>query len=338
MPFTRVKSTTSCATYDITSEDVALVNSIRRIILADIPNVAFVPDTMTIKTNTGNLHNEMLAHRVSLVPICVPAEKFEEMTRTTFVLHKKNTTQEIVHLTTADFTIESQEMISATGELPNIASIFPPDPLTGEHILITKLMPGQEVHILAKPQLGTAKQHARWGAVSKCSYMNALDLERINQERAEWLSSGKDESIFESHQKYRYYRRNCFEFYIESECALRPDWLLHSALNILATKCERIFSSDSNKAIVCDTDTHGIISIKIPGEDYTLVNYLQSTLYNKHIGGALTYVGYYKPHPLEDVMYLKLKFDSAHAPESVIKWLEGETAAMATQLRAIQIE
>tara|TARA_B110000483_G_scaffold233686_1_gene302754 strand:- start:1883 stop:2224 length:342 start_codon:yes stop_codon:yes gene_type:complete len=66
-----------------TTIDVSLVNSIRRTILSDIPNVAFYFNAkntdqetadILIDTNDSPLHNEFMAQRLSMVPIHVPAE------------------------------------------------------------------------------------------------------------------------------------------------------------------------------------------------------------------------------------------------------------------------
>ena len=46
--------------------NVSLINSVRRIILSDIPNVAF--KNVTIRKNTTLAHNEFIKHRINLIP------------------------------------------------------------------------------------------------------------------------------------------------------------------------------------------------------------------------------------------------------------------------------
>ena len=48
---------------------VSLTNAIRRIILSEIPNVAFYEKDIKIIENKSELHNEFIAHRTSLLPI-----------------------------------------------------------------------------------------------------------------------------------------------------------------------------------------------------------------------------------------------------------------------------
>jgi DNA-directed RNA polymerase subunit L len=117
---------------------------------------------------------------------------------------------------------------------------------------------------------------------------------------------------------------------------LRPHWLLERAISILAGKAERLVAE---KAIVCDTDSHGMITIKITNEDYTLLNYMQSTLYKNEViapDGVLSYVGYYKSHPLEEVMFLKLKFRGS-PPASILDWLGSRMRSMGERLRNYRI-
>jgi len=76
-------------TLQLKNYDVDIVNALRRIILAEIPNVSFIDKTISnknknskifpelldtnkcikINTNTSVLNNEFLSHRLSLIPI-----------------------------------------------------------------------------------------------------------------------------------------------------------------------------------------------------------------------------------------------------------------------------
>ena len=55
--------------------DKSLVNAIRRILLTDIPTVGFkltqtgVNNDLVMPTNNSSLHNEMLLHRISFMPL-----------------------------------------------------------------------------------------------------------------------------------------------------------------------------------------------------------------------------------------------------------------------------
>ena len=78
--------------------DLSILNSVRRIILSEIPNVGIYyeaydgdKNTIQIKTNTGVLHNEFIAHRISLIPIWLTADEIEnfEPDQYKFKIHMK---------------------------------------------------------------------------------------------------------------------------------------------------------------------------------------------------------------------------------------------------------
>ena len=57
---------------DLTSADAAFANAIRRTLLSSLPTIAV--ETVSIILNTGIMHDEVLAHRLGLIPIrCDPS-------------------------------------------------------------------------------------------------------------------------------------------------------------------------------------------------------------------------------------------------------------------------
>ena len=58
--------------FTLSDINVSLANAIRRTILSDIPTLAFDAENKEycqIEKNTGRLHNEILKHRLSCIPI-----------------------------------------------------------------------------------------------------------------------------------------------------------------------------------------------------------------------------------------------------------------------------
>ena len=80
-----IKTDNNKLSIDITDIDVSILNSIRRTIFTHIPNVGFyfklddhyIDSNMNIISNDSPIHNEFLAHRISLIPICVTANMIE---------------------------------------------------------------------------------------------------------------------------------------------------------------------------------------------------------------------------------------------------------------------
>jgi DNA-directed RNA polymerase II subunit RPB3 len=325
--------------FDINDIDLSVINSLRRIILAEIPTIALAFDQLTdknpditIHVNNSALHNEYLAHRLSLLPLCFSEEETEnfEADNYIFKLNVKNTTDAIKNVTTADF-----EIFDAQGNKYPVAfhkQIFPSNDITKEHILISKLRPniynkekGEEINIEFKASKNIAKVHSRWCPVSCCSFFNIVD-DKLAEQALQELYTKHDakndndrkaiKRKFDSLDRFRYFKKNiydepcAFHFKIESECSLTPKYLFNKAFDILIGKLEKLQDLD----IVKIHDNQNFYEITILDEDFTLLNVLQALIYNMEIrdnqSKFLEYIGYSQPHPLDNKMVLKMKMKS----------------------------
>ena len=275
--------------YKFTNTDLAIINSIRRVILSEIPNLAL--EVVTIHKNTSPLNNEFLTSRIQLIPIWFDPTQINEVIDYKFVIAKKNNNKAPLNVTSNDIVV-----YDAKGEQIDRKKMFPPNTISRDFILITKLMPnfhsltdGQEINIEMKAIKGTAKEHAKWCTVSKCSYTFVTDGHPRN------------------FRKDKYGQPSEIEFYIDSECMMSPDYLLTTAINIVIDKVKNYME----KATI--TQDNKLWNILIQGEDYTLINLLQSLIYSYEIkehyhDTMLEYIGYYQTHPLEKSFVLKLSF------------------------------
>lgn len=354
--FTNLKyETPKKLTFTINDAELSLVNSIRRIILSEIPNVAFYFDPtdvehndIKIAKNTCALHNEFLAHRISLVPLCYTENEVNEYepSKWKFQLTKQNNTFEIMDVTTKDFKVvddQGKEYSDAVRE-----RIFPKNPITGEYILLTKLKPnlyddvspprGEAIDITCYPSVATAMKHARWSPVSQCSYGNTIDEALAKEKLEAYLANIEKESggsiskeerqkqqarfntleVYRCFKKNKYDEANHFDFKIESECNLRPAYLFFKACKLLIEKIETFVNNLKTKTedavkIIKLAGMDDFFTVEIANENYTLVNVLQAMMYNiafretKASQNPLEYIGYTQPHPLDNIMVLKLK-------------------------------
>jgi DNA-directed RNA polymerase II subunit RPB3 len=329
--------------FDISDIDVSVINSLRRIILAEIPTIALAFDQLTdknpditIHVNNSALHNEYLGHRLSLLPLCFSEEETEnfEADNYVFKLHVKNTTDAIKNVTTADF-----EIFDAQDHKYPVAfhkRIFPSNDITKEHILITKLRPniynkekGEEINIEFKASKNIAKLHSRWCPVSCCSFFNIVD-DKLAEQALQELYTKHDakndndrkaiKRKFDSLDRFRYFKKNkydepcAFHFKIESECALGPQYLFDKAFDILIGKLDKLQDNMGTLDINKIHDNQNFYEITIVDEDFTLLNLLQALIYNMEIretqSQVLEYIGYSQPHPLDNKMVLKIKMKS----------------------------
>ena len=330
------------ATFTFTKIDLSIVNSIRRIIIAEIPNVAIdfnVTDVnnqdFNIVANSCALHNEFLAHRISLLPICLSSDEIENFDRQQykFILKVKNTTAETITVTSKDIKIYDAEEKLYSTEVHQ--RIFPKHYITGSYIILTKLKPnyynlenGEEVNIEFFASKNTALTHARWSPVSQCSFINVIDTVAADQafsirsEGFEGEELDKLKKQFDTLEAFRHFKKNKydepseFEMTIETECALTPEYLLQKSIDVLIDKIENFKTQLETITINKMLGSPNFYELEIKGETYTLVNVLQAMIYNLNMRGDnasstdLEFIGYYNPHPLDNKMVLKVKLKS----------------------------
>jgi DNA-directed RNA polymerase alpha subunit len=339
----------------INNTDLCIINAIRRIILAEIPTVAFYFDPTDIENNdikitknTCALHNEFLAHRISLVPLQFDENEINEFEAENyrFVLKKQNNSFETINVTTGDFEVYDKEGKKYPAEV--VSKIFPKDPITKDHILLTKLKAnlydehspprGEAVDIECVSSVNIAMKHARWAPVSQCSYNNTIDPELANktfevflnkyeeetgrqvtpQEREKQLKRFNTLEVFRCFKKNKYDEADTFDFKIETETRLRPAYLFFKACKILIEKVDKFANNlrNNNEDAVKINKLTGVddfYQVEVRNETFTLLNVLQSMMYNicfhetKPTNNPFEYIGYYQPHPLDDVMVIKIK-------------------------------
>lgn len=336
-------------TFDIHNVDLAYVNALRRIVISEVPNVAINYDSSTnedsdinITKNTSSLHNEFLSHRLSLIPLCFDRTIIEDYdpSKYVFKIHKKNTGASVISITSQDIEIYNEQDQKYPAALHQ--TVFPLNSITKEGILITKLKPnlyntseGEELNVTFKARIGTALQHSRWSPVSTSAFFNIVDQEaaakalqekykKMEMESGKTLTDSQKIEIkkqFDTLDAYRHFHKNAYDepnrftFIIQTECNLTPQYLFMRAIDILIKKLEDFkanFGVSADIIINKHFTFPNFYEITIKHETHTLLNVLQSIIYNNNIrlskSQILEYVGYFQPHPLDTNMILKLKF------------------------------
>ncbi|MBD3255674.1 MAG: DNA-directed RNA polymerase subunit D [Candidatus Lokiarchaeota archaeon] len=142
---------------------IEMANAIRRIILTEIPSMAI--DEVIILKNDSPLYDEILAHRLGMIPIKTDLSKYNlpgececggfgcPLCQVSFTCDITNTT--------------NKELIVYSGDLnSNDPDIVP----VNENIPIAKIDKNSKVILECYAILGRAKEHTKFSAVSNCFY------------------------------------------------------------------------------------------------------------------------------------------------------------------------
>ncbi len=138
-----------------------LVNAFRRVLLADVPVLAI--DEVVILDNTSIMFDEVLAHRLAMIPLKTDLRKLPKIEECEEgIVDPSQCTVKI------ELQVEAKEpMIVYSRDLK------PEDPAFGpvyEDIPIVKLAKGQRIILEAYARLGRAREHVKWQACLAAYY------------------------------------------------------------------------------------------------------------------------------------------------------------------------
>ena len=129
--------------FELANAHFSTANAIRRLILSSVKTVGFRTEPyekcdVNIKINDTPLHNQFTAHRIAMIPINIPNPDKFNVDDYVFFMDITNNTNENRKITTEDFQIRqiSTNKLLSSDE---VKRFFPPDPITGNYILLTKL-------------------------------------------------------------------------------------------------------------------------------------------------------------------------------------------------------
>ncbi len=178
--------------FDLQHVDASVANALRRVMLSEIPTLAI--DKVTIERNTTVLHDDFLAHRLGLLPLHSFFCRYGDQSPLSddplggFVFNRDCGCQISCPRCTVKFSLnvkakdlEGNQKLKVTSyDLINQSSAhhcwvacgrrreevetefdFAGDPTEG-HVLLVKLINGQELKLEAHAQMGIGKEHAKW--------------------------------------------------------------------------------------------------------------------------------------------------------------------------------
>jgi DNA-directed RNA polymerase subunit D len=143
--------------------DVPYMNALRRTVIAEVPCMAI--DEVVVIENNSILQDEMIAHRLGLVSLKTDLDSYnlpEECTcKSEFGCNLCRVTL------TLDAEAKEGTRTVYSGEL---VSENPATVPVSDKIPLMKLAKRQRLRLEAYARLGKGKTHAKWQAVSKCTY------------------------------------------------------------------------------------------------------------------------------------------------------------------------
>ncbi|KAF8756827.1 EXOIII protein, partial [Rhizoctonia solani] len=170
--------------FDLVGVDASIANAFRRILIAEVPTVAI--ENVYIWNNTSVIQDEVLAHRLGLVPIRAdpalldfPDSAVGPTDRNTLVFKlsvtcsrnpgvPKDETDPAVLYKNANVLSGHMEW-NGVGEQVNDFGNNPPRPHNPK-ILLAKLRPGQELEMELHCVKGVGQDHAKFSPVATASY------------------------------------------------------------------------------------------------------------------------------------------------------------------------
>ena len=332
--------------FEINDIDIAIINGIRRTILTDIPVVGFIGEdeiTIDIILNSGPLHNEILNHRIGLIPLHISERETEDYEDNSleFELHVKNDGNNILNIET-NMINGSRNGTQLT--VQELSKIFPTNKVTKNHLLITKLRSDEELHFIAKAVKKTSRLNASFSPVSLCNFYYIQDP----------ALAEKEDNLLDKERafyKNKFGDANVIKFEIETVNDLHPKYLFNKAIEIIIDKLNKLRNNITDPDTVYIKikkfkDLDNTFDFIINDEDDTLGNIIQSLVHNKYIrdkkpviGDIMcTYIGYICPHPLKYLLKIRITLEHQDNKQIFIQFLESMCRLIIEDLVAIKTE
>ena len=333
---------------------VTYANTLRRTIITDVETVAFASDIsedgstkdVSISENSTAMSNEMLAHRIGLLPIHVENPLDWDPEKYTFKLSIVHDSTEQRDVVASDIQVfKNRGAEEDPLPVPSV-QFFHPDPVTHDTSLLAILkgrvgtQEPEKLSFVAKATVGTGRQNARFMPVtSRCAYAYTHDdsEEKKKELFTAWLTNHKKVSVtdlesnstrkgelereFATMEIQRCYKMDpsgepySFDFIVESIGVLKPTYIVGRAIEILQKKLLAYASIDSGdlpesvKMRPADARMKGF-DFMFQQEDHTLGNLLSTWMEKNLMEKEITFVGYKVPHPLRDEMLLRVGVES----------------------------
>lgn len=184
--------------------DISIANALRRVLIAEVPTIAI--ELVEIEENTSCLMDEMIGHRLGLIPLI--SKNVDQMLyqrecdclagcvkcTVEFTLHVQNEDSETILVTAADLVTnnhwEVAPLLSTQNNQMRTADY-------NQEIVIVKLGKNQELKLKAIARKGMGKEHSKWCPVAVATFQYD-PLVQINSAMLETLDEAKKQALVNS--------------------------------------------------------------------------------------------------------------------------------------------
>ena len=351
--FTDFEYKDNIMTVDINDPDnkynVTLINSIRRIIIAELPNYSLSYDAIKFHENTSMLHNDMLAQRLCLLPLKYTT--FVKYPNVNITYEHTNETEDMMEIYSGDFKATSMEDDGEEGDSIDITDIF-----TSPDFLFGKLKPDQRLHFTATVGKSIPRDSgAHMMMTSTATYWFKYDTAALDKIMASFkpgdsratitekvqsvynsdsiklfidtIDEDDDHAVIRSGLEDLIYLRNSagepatYVFKIQDINTMKSPDIFKLAVKTLRAKIDNLIHAtkmhDETKLEIFKSKTNvGSYQFDIGHEDFTLsyliqYYFLQDTDYD--------YVGTIKPSPMKDMFILRTHLKTDNTQERNIE-------------------
>lgn len=207
-------------TFTLENVHYSFANSLRRAMLSKLSTIGFKSEphkfsTITIEKNDTILNNQIISHRIAMIPINIANPDKFDADDYLFVLDVSNDTNAIKLVTTEDIKVKRVSTNVFLNE-KDTRDLFPSDPLTGQFIPIVKLKPkyytnigghdmvtSQEIgtsikipvaepvaiKLTAKAVMSNGNENGHFSPVTVSAYSNTIDTSRVSHAEQEYVDS-----------------------------------------------------------------------------------------------------------------------------------------------------
>ena len=307
--------------------EIALINALRRSIIAHLDTYCFLRDSINFNINTSIYNEDFLSQRISLIPLNIPnleklkieeVEGYFEASNEDPVEFKKYYAKDIIlYYGSLDVPVEERKTLDNIYPIPDI--------------LLFELKPGQKLKFTIRIGKGNHKENgSMFCPVSKCVYFFENDSKTFQQKMGEIPADKKKD--FEILNKERFYLKTAsgipstYNFEIETDGIMPIATVFTKGcdymLNLLKSKIEEIKNIETSAIVAIETSPTNMVGYDFVFEnsDDTLGNILQTYGMRE---GDIEYIGYQVPHPLDKRLVVRVSLGDGVEREKYEKKIVG---------------